>query len=124
MEILMTDNKYRIPRVIITWIFFLILALCLSTFLRILLLLVYPLIAIAFIFYFRLKIMPVLLILLVMVGAGWLLSFFNGWYLLYNMVSFYYMIPFLLLFFSVPVSPQYNKHDLVKLFFKILTWVA
>ena len=120
----MTDNKYRVPRVIITNMFFWVLALCLCTFLRISLLLVYPLVAVAFIFYFRLKIMPVLLVLLVMIGAGWLLSFFNGWYPLYNMLSFYYMLPFLLLFFSVPVGPQYAKYDLVKLFLKILTWVA
>lgn len=124
MEALLVDNKIKIPRLAGEYIFFLALALCLCTFLRISLLVIYPVVVVFFVFYFRLRMMPVLLILFGLLCLGWLLSLFNGFYLSYNLVSLYYMVPFLLLLFSVPSGAKFRKYDLVKVFFTLISWIT
>lgn len=115
------NNKQETAGISFTDVFFLLLILLTVTFLRISLLLIYPFLVVVFLFYFRMKVMRILVVLLIFIALGWLLSLLNGWYPVYNMISLYYMIPFLFLLFSVPSAASYWKQDLVVLFFRILT---
>lgn len=83
-------------------VFFAIMALFFCTYLRVSLLFLYPVAAIVALYAFNWKISKNLLYLLGVVLVCWILSFRNGFHIKYNLVSFYYIIPFLFLLLSVP----------------------
>lgn len=103
------------------WIFIIVGIFC--TFLRVSLLLFYPLFIILLFLVFRLKISFSAVFLLGLLFFLWILSFRNGFYIKYNLVSFYYYIPFLLLAFSLTPKRQ-TKWDYLRLFMIALTVVA
>ena len=106
---------------------FILLALVASiagTFLRISLLLIYPVIAVLIIAFYRFRISSSLLLLGSLAGLGFLLSFTGHPFLKYKLLSLYYMFPFLILLFTNPVSDIETRRDSLSTFIKCLTAVA
>ncbi|MFT3825566.1 MAG: hypothetical protein QM731_16725 [Chitinophagaceae bacterium] len=107
-----------------TLILFILIALLTGTFLRISLLFIYPVIAILVIEQLKLKLIRNVIILLLLVSAGLLLSFTHGFFLRYNLMSLYHMIPFLLLLFAVPSEKSPVQLPLLEKFMTILALIA
>lgn len=80
----------------------LLLALLFCTYLRVSLLMIYPLLTIGMFFFFKWKLDRNIIFLFATGVLCWLFSFRNGIYLKYNLVSFYYFVPFLMLLLAVP----------------------
>ena len=79
-----------------------LIALLFCTYLRISFLFLYPLFALLFYYGFKWKLDKNAVSLLIFAFICWLLSFRNGVYLKYNVISFYYFLPFILLLFAMP----------------------
>jgi hypothetical protein len=103
-----------------------LLAVCLiaGTVLRVSLLITYPFVALFLTSYFNFKITPSLITMLLVVAACFVLSFFNGMFLKYKLLSLYYMLPFLLLLFSQPVLQERNNINYLDIFIKCLSVVV
>jgi len=102
---------------------FVLLAVLFCTYLRLSLLFVYPLIAV-FIFYLcNWKLSRNALWIFALLLICWVFSFRNGLYLKYNLVSFYYYLPFLLLLFANP-QPGKEHPNFFKLMMTALTGVV
>jgi hypothetical protein len=87
---------------------FLGLALLFSTYLRVSFLFIYPLI-VAFLFiYFKWKLSRNALYLLAFAALCWLFSFRDGLFPKYNLLSFYFFVPFILLIFAAPPVSERN----------------
>lgn len=93
-----------------TNVILLALAILFSTVFRVSFLLVYPLIVIFLFYFFRWKVDLSILFFLLLVGLFWLLSFRNGFFIKYNLVSLYYFVPFFLLVFAKPVKNDIKGH--------------
>lgn len=102
---------------------FLLLAILLGTYLRVSLLLIYPILVIIIFMAFHWKLDRNAIYLFLFVLFIWLLSFRNGFHLKYNIVSFYFFIPFLLLLFAVPPKTDHQRNYL-KMLMDALTLVA
>src|SRR5690348_6758228 len=87
---------------IVSYSIMFILALLIGTALRISLLVIYPLIALMIAAYYNFKITSSFLLLLALVILSFAGSLFGHLYLKYNLLSLFYMLPFLLLLFSNP----------------------
>lgn len=102
---------------------FILLALVTGSVFRISLLALYPVIVFLIITHFRLKLMQQALILLACLTICLLISFSNGFYWQYNLLSLYHMVPFLLLLFAVP-SYESLEEELLPQFMAVLSVVA
>lgn len=102
-------------------IVFFLLAILLTTVVRASLILVSPFVILILIGQLRLTWNSSILILMVVLSISYLLSFFNGFYLSYNLVSFYYVLPFLLLLFTRP-GEVIGKKNLLDLFFRYIAF--
>lgn len=114
LSITNTNNKTSLLKV--PFIFILVL-LFTCTFLRISLLVLYPFLAALVFIAFRLRFTRHTVDLLMLVGVGWLLSLYNGFFPKYNLLSLFYMLPFLVLLFAMPGSSNVNEKNRLHLFF-------
>jgi hypothetical protein len=115
-----TPIKLRIPEASFV---FIMVAFVIGTFLRISLLLIYPLLVLCLCLFLRLRFTLALFVLFTFVSLSLFLSMFNGWFLKYKILSLYFMLPFLLLLFS-GIPFQKPNRDYVKIFFQSLTIIA
>ena len=98
----------------------LLLATLFCTYLRVSLLFVYPALVVTLYYLFNWKLDRNAIFLLGFVLLCWLISFRNGFYLTYNLLSFYYFFPFMLLLFAVPPK-RVNGYNYLRLLMKALT---
>lgn len=87
---------------------FMLLALVFCTYLRISLLLIYPLVVVGVFYLLNWRLDRNGLYILGWVALCWILSFRDGFYPKYNILSFYYFIPFILLLFAVPQKTSFD----------------
>src|SRR6478672_3755731 len=85
------------------------LSLIIGTFLRVSLLVIYPVITLFILAFYRFRITPSFLLLLGVAMLSLLLSFFENIFLKYKLLSLFYMLPFLLLLFSDPAAEKNGK---------------
>lgn len=114
----LTTEELPVQKVII-----LMLAILFCTFLRISFLLIYPFIVLLIFIGFKWKLDKNAIYLFIFVLFCWLISFRNGFHIKYNLVSFYYFIPFLLLLFAVPAKIN-NQRNYFKMLMDSLTLIA
>jgi len=100
-----------------------LIALLFCTYFRITLLVIYPLLVVFLFYLFSWKLDRNALYLLGFTFLFWLLSFRDGIYLKYNLVSLYFYIPFILLLCATPskINPERN---FLKMLMYPLTFVA
>jgi hypothetical protein len=103
---------------------FLLLALLIGTFLRISLLLIAPFVILIICVSLKLRLSKALVYLLLLCFLSFLLSFFNGLFLKYKLVSLFSMVPFLVLMFSRPGPKSLKEADTAKLYFNSLAIIA
>jgi hypothetical protein len=103
---------------------FMIVALLIGTFLRVSLLIGYPVVILFLCLFLKVRVSLELLLLLMLVALSLILSMFNGWFFRYKLLSLYFMLPFLLLLFSTIPIRKFTEVNHVKSFFKCLTVVA
>jgi hypothetical protein len=106
------------------FIIMILLALIIGTFLRVSLLVSYPVIVLFIIVFFRFRISPSFFILLSVAVISFLLSLFEAVFLKYKLLSFYYMLPFLLLLFSNPPLLGSASKNYLSIFIMSITIVA
>lgn len=112
-----------IPKpVIFTWACF-VLAALFCTYLRISLLVIYPLVIVFLFYLFEWKLARNALYFFGIVAFMWALSLRHGQYLRYNLLSLYYFIPFFLLIFAVP-NAGVSKYNFSKTLLNALTIVV
>jgi hypothetical protein len=83
-------------------LFLFLLACLFTTVLRVSFLLVYPFLILAVMYLYQFRITKTLISILIVLLVSWIISFYNGFFWKYNLVSLYYFLPFLLLLFSRP----------------------
>jgi len=105
-------------------IFFLLLAIILGTFFRISLIVISPFVIVATCLYLKLRMTNSLLFLLLLITVSLLLSFFNGLFLKYKLLSLYNMLPFIVLLFADPKNRSDDQANVVSQLFKCLSLVA
>lgn len=103
---------------------FFLIAILIGTFLRISLLVIYPLVFLFIFLQLRLRVSKYSIVLLGLIGLSLFLSFFSGWYIKYKLLSLYYMLPFIFLLFSNPGKYLADGQNLVSIFFKCLSVIA
>ena len=103
-------------------VIFFLMAVVFCTVLRVSLLLIYPLLVLFLFYYLDWRFSRNGLVVLVFIFFCWLLSFRNGIYIKYNLVSFFYFVPFLLLIMAVPYGRAESRH--LESFVKALTIVT
>jgi hypothetical protein len=115
-------GKMKIP---VAAVVLLAMALLTGTFMRISLLVLYPVVVVFLFVFFRLRFSVPIFILLGIVAVGFALSFFNGLYLKYKFLSLYFMVPFILLLFSrQPADYRKVRFDYMKIFIRCLVFIA
>jgi hypothetical protein len=102
---------------------FFVLAFVLTTVARISLLLLAPLIILILIEQLGFAIRQSFIVLLFLILISYLLSLFNGFYIKYNSLSFFYILPFLLFLFS-KARKSASVKELLPSFIGILTFFA
>ncbi len=100
-----------------------LIALLFCTYFRVALLVIYPLLTIFLFYLFSWKLNRDALYLLGFTFLFWLLSFRDGIYLKYNLVSFYFYVPFILLLCASP-SKINSERNFLKMLMYPLTFVA
>jgi len=113
-------NKYRKELFLVL----LFVSLIAGTFLRISLLLIYPILTIFIVSFFKMRLSRSLIILLLLISLTLLLSFFPHLYLKYKLLSLFYMLPFLVLLFSAPSMEKYPDINYLKIFIRCLAIVV
>jgi hypothetical protein len=113
LKISLQVNRYSLM------FFFLAMVLC--TVARISLLLLAPLVVLYLIYELRLSIRIYAIVLFCVLIVSFLISLFNGFYFSYNLLSFFYILPFILFLFSKP-KREYIRTDLFASFFKMLAF--
>jgi hypothetical protein len=111
-------------RIGITDVMLVLLAIILGTFLRVSLFVIYPFVVLFIIAGLKLRFTRHFFDLMILVGVSLLLSFLNGLFIKYKLMSLYFMIPFLALMFTNPGDTGFSRKDLVKFFFRSLTVIA
>ena len=104
-------------------VIFLLLAVLFCTYFRLSLLFIYPLITIVVFYLFNWKLSRNAVWIFGILLICWLLSFRHGLYLKYNIVSFYYYLPFLLLLLANP-HPEKEHPNFFKLLMNALTAIV
>lgn len=102
---------------------FFFLAMLLCTIARASLLVIAPLVVLYLIHQLRLSIRTSAISLFLVLFFSYAISLFNGFYLSYNFLSFYYILPFILFAFAKPKREIVNT-DLMSSFFRMLTFWA
>jgi len=102
----------------------LILSVFLATFMRILLLPIYPLAMVIVLVALKSRATKACFTLLTLILVSLLFSLFNGFYPKYYLVSLFYMVPFIFTLFTVPGSFKPDSRDLAKFFITCLAIVA
>ncbi|HUQ65006.1 MAG TPA: hypothetical protein VM101_02555 [Flavitalea sp.] len=87
-----------------------LMAILFCTYLRVSLLLIYPAIVIICFYIFHWKLDRNILIVSGLIILFWIASLRNGFFIKYNLVSFYYFIPFILLLFARPLEVIRNNY--------------
>ena len=82
-----------------SFVVLIVLSVIIGTFLRVSLLVIYPLITLFILGYYRFKITASFMFLLGVAMISFLLSLFENFFLKYKLLSLSYMLPFLLLLF-------------------------
>jgi hypothetical protein len=100
------------------------LSLLVGTFLRVSLLVIYPIITLFILAFYRFRITSSFILLLGVSMVSLLLSFFENFFLKYKVLSLFYMLPFLLLLFSDPSTEKNGKVNQLSVFITSLTLVA
>lgn len=100
---------------------FLLVSALLCTWLRVSLLFLYPAAVLFLFFICSWKLGRPGLYVLTAVMICWLLSFRHGFYWKYNLVSFYYFIPFVALLFA---RPPHERRPILRMLMDSLTFVA
>lgn len=110
----MNGANLEIPavnRTIATYAFSFLLAVLFCTSLRVLFLFIYPVFVIGLYYILKWKLDKNAIYLLIITAVCWLLSFREGFYLKYNLVSLYYFLPFLLMLFAIPqIRPREDEY--------------
>lgn len=101
----------------------LLVSLIIGTFLRISLLVIYPVVAAGLVAFYRLRTSSALIILMLIIGTSLIFSLYPHPFLKYKLVSLFYMLPFVVLLFANPAT-RYNGVDHFRLFIGALTAVA
>jgi hypothetical protein len=100
------------------------LSIIIGSFLRISLLLIYPVIALLIAGFYRFKISSSFIILSGLAMLSFFLSLFGHPLLRYKFLSLFYMLPFLLLLFSQPVTEKEENTNHLSIFFNCLSVLA
>jgi hypothetical protein len=111
----LVEIKYHLLFLVVTVIF--------ATVARISLLVISPLLVLLLVIGLKLSFRLSLFVLLGFLLFCYLLSFFNGFYINYNLLSFYFVLPFLVLAFTRPQF-GYTGLNLLRLFFSYLSFFA
>jgi hypothetical protein len=101
-----------VKKIPVQQILMLMLALIFGTYLRISLLVLYPVFVVFFFWIFKWKLDRNALILFSVMVISWLISFRHGLFLKYNLVSFYFFVPFVLLLFATPAKTSSGANNL------------
>lgn len=104
-------------------VFLFLLALLFSTVLRASLLVAYPAVILLVMYLYQFRITKTMISLLILLLLSWVISFHNGFFWKYNLVSLYYFLPFFLLLFSRP-STRNVPSNTMELFLAFLTVFA
>jgi hypothetical protein len=104
-------------------VFLFLLALLFSTVLRASLLVAYPAVILLVMYLYQFRITKTMVSLLILLMLSWVISFHNGFFWKYNLVSLYYFLPFFLLLFSRPSTRQVPSNT-IELFLAFLTVFA
>jgi hypothetical protein len=107
-----------------SFIVLIVLSLLIGTFLRVSLLIIYPAIALFILAYYHFKLTPSFLLLFACTLLSFVLSFFQHFFIKYNLLSLSYMLPFLLLLFCDPAPDKIGKVNHLSVFITCLTIVA
>ncbi len=99
------------------------LLVLLTTFLRVSLLVLSPLIVFFLIYDLKFNIRTSLINLLFVIAISYIISLFNGGYFKYNLLSFFYVIPFLFLLFTKPQKKDLFP-NLFDFFILVLTFIT
>lgn len=99
------------------------LSIIIATFLRVSLLLIYPLVTAFILVFYRFRITASFLLLLGITALSFLLSLFDNLFLKYKLLSLFYMLPFLFLLFC---HPAYEKGgvDQLSILMTALSFIA
>ena len=103
-------------------VIFFILAVSLLTIVRMSYFFVYPLVVLLTLYLFRFTVSRNFIILSLLIIGAWIFSFRHAFYLKYNLVSLFYVFPFILFVYSKPL-PRVSENNLVEKFLKVTTWV-
>jgi hypothetical protein len=104
-------------------IVFLVVALIIGTFLRVTLLITYPLITLFLVTFFRLRVSRALLILCALLALVFFMSLYPHPFLKYKFVSLFHLLPFILLLFAQP-GKKYDDVRYSRLFAVALTAIT
>ncbi len=107
-----------------SFVVLIVLSVIIGTFLRISLLVIYPLITLFILGYYRFKITASFMFLLGVAMISFLLSLFENFFLKYKLLSLSYMLPFLLLLFCDLSGEKNGKFNYLSVFMTCLTIVA
>ena len=104
-----------------TAIFF-FLAISLLTILRMSYFFIYPLIVILTLYLFRFSVSKNFIVLCLFILVGWLISLRHSFFLKYNLLSLFYVVPFIMFIYSKPL-PRSSENDLVRSFLGVTSIV-
>ena len=107
-----------------SFIVLIVLSVLLGTFLRVSLLVIYPLITLFIVAFYRFRITSSFLLILGVALVSFVLSLFGHFYLKYKLLSLSYMLPFLLLLFCDPAAEKNGRVNYLTIFITCLTLVA
>ncbi len=104
-----------------TAIFF-FLAISLLTILRMSYFFIYPFIVILTLYLFRFSVSKNFIVICLFILVGWLISLRHSFFLKYNLLSLFYVMPFIMFIYSKPL-PRSSENDLVKSFLGVTSIV-
>src|SRR5688572_6366430 len=104
-------------------VFFFLIAILFFTVFRVSLLLIYPILVLVLFQALRWKLSYQGILLVSFMLLLWIFSFRDGFFLKYNIISFYYFIPFVLLLFAV-AKPIYSRKPILEGLIQALTIVG
>jgi hypothetical protein len=107
-----------------SFIVLIILALVIGTFLRVSLLVIYPVITLFILAFYNFRITSSFILLLLAALIPFALSLFENIFFKYKLLSLFYMLPFLLLLFCNPGTEKNGRVNHLSVFITCLTLVA
>lgn len=113
----------RVRKVPVQQLLMFFFALLFGTYLRISLLFLYPLFVVLFFWIFKWRVERNAKFLFSFIAIAWIISLRHEFLIKYNLVSFYFLIPFLLLLLAIPPREASGKNHL-RMLMNALTAVA